>query len=118
MSLLAPQSCNILKTTTSLLNVCRRCISHVDLYRPRRKVYALQHKVHVVNPDGSSVLARYHEPLGVIRLPLDPNSLTEEELKARRDRNMKDTKITIEDFDEEDEVVFDRRSSLRRITKK
>ena len=62
-------------------------------------------------------MIRHEEPLGVIRLPQDPNSLTEEEKKARM-RRLKGERIIDYDKDfEDDDVDFDQ-DAVRNLLRK
>lgn len=49
----------------------------------KRPVYARMYPVTLVKPDGSSITIKYHEPIAVIKLPLDLNQLNESERKKR-----------------------------------
>lgn len=87
-----------------------------SLYRPKKEKYALQYKVQVVNPDGSSYYTRYHLPVGVIRLPVDPTSLTDEQMKARMKKLRADKTVKVKEYKED--VQFDRRAFTRLVKKK
>lgn len=91
-------------------------LSCFSLYRPKKEKYPLQYKVRVVNQDGSSYFTRYHEPLGVIYLPVDPRTLTEEQLKARHKKLQSEKKIKIKEYKED--VKFDRKALARMMKKK
>ena len=94
---------------------------HIPLFfsitRIRKQVYARMYPVRVINPDGSSYMIRYEEPLGVIRLPQDPNTLSDEEKKARL-RRLKGERIVDHDknFDNDD-VHFDQ-DAVRNLVRK
>lgn len=49
----------------------------------KRNIYARQYPVTLVKPDGSSIHIKYHEPVAVIKLPVDLNQLSEEERRKR-----------------------------------
>ena len=84
--------------------------------KPKKEKYPLQYKVRVINQDGSSYFTRYHEPIGVIQLPLDPKTLTEEQLKARHRKQQSEKKIKIKEYKEN--VKFDRRAMAKIMRKK
>ena len=87
-----------------------------SLVKPKKEKYPLMYKVRIVNQDGSSYFTRYHEPLGVIQLPLDPTTLTEEQLKARHRKLQSEKKIKIKEYKED--VKFDRRAMAKLMKKK
>ncbi|XP_065069928.1 large ribosomal subunit protein mL55-like [Rhopilema esculentum] len=93
-------------------------LNSTSITRIRKKTYARMYKVRIVNPDGSSYFVRHPEPIGVIRMPQDPNLLTEEEKKSRL-RRLKGEKIVdvASDF-EKDDVKFDQRAVTRLLRKK
>ena len=64
----------------------------------------------------SNFFHRYHEPVGVIQLPLDPKTLTEEQLKARHRKQQSEKKIKIKEYKED--VKFDRRAMAKLMRKK
>lgn len=111
---------HLTKTTKLIIQTCscsiRRNVSKLSLYRPKKEKYPLQYKVRVVNQDGSSYITRYHLPVGVIRLPLDPNTLTEEEKKARLRRIRSEKKIDVQEYKED--VKFDRKVMMELMKKK
>lgn len=94
---------------------CFSCLIF-SLYRPKKAKYPLQYKVRVINPDGSSYFTRYHLPVGVIRLAVDPNSLTEEERKARLKKLRRDETVETKEYKEQ--VKFDRRALMNMMKKK
>lgn len=78
-----------------------------SITRIRKAAYARTYPVRVINPDGSSYIIRHEEPIGVVRIPQDPDCLSEEEKKARMKR-LKGEKVVdrSQDF-EDDDVEFD-----------
>merc|ERR1711881_197932 len=78
---------NLITRAITTRSVTSQCVS-----RPKKERYARTYKVRVINQDGSSFMTRYHEPVGVIQLPLDPASLSEEQKKARM-KKMRDDKV-------------------------
>ncbi|XP_065646521.1 large ribosomal subunit protein mL55 isoform X2 [Hydra vulgaris] len=91
-------------------------LSEMSLSRPKKEKYPLMYKVRVINQDGSSYFTRYHLPIGCIRLPVDPNSLTEEQMKARLKRQRNEKKIILSEYKED--VQFDRRAMANLMKKK
>ena len=67
------------------------------------------YKVRLQQPDGSTLTLRYHEPHDLIRLPVDPNSLTAEEKRERLNRLKPEKEIKVHEFDDE-ETEITRRS--------
>ena len=88
-----------------------------SLSRPKKEKYPLMYKVRIINQDGSSYFTRYHLPMSCIRLPVDPNSLTEEQMKARLKKHRNERKVSISEYKED--VQFDRRAmaNLMKIKK-
>lgn len=74
------------------------------------------YKVRLVQPDGSSFTIRYHEPLKLIRLPVDPSTLTDEERKERLRRLKPEKPKKIYQI-EDDDGDFDQRSWTNLIKK-
>jgi large subunit ribosomal protein L55 len=66
------------------------------------------YKVRLQKPDGSSYIIRYHEPRELVRLPVDPNSLTEEEKQARLNRLKPEKEIEVHEFDDEETEIIQR----------
>ncbi|XP_013771950.1 39S ribosomal protein L55, mitochondrial-like [Limulus polyphemus] len=95
---------------SSLLYVCSSslCVRNNSSLASTTKVHRLIYKrlypTVLVLPDGSTVNIRYHEPRKIIKLPLDMNSLTEEEQKQRLARRKPKEKLVVE---EEIEDSFD-----------
>ena len=93
---------------------------HFSITRVKKIAYPRSYKVRLVNPDGSSYMIRHSKPIGLIKLPVDPNSLSEEEKKARIKRlkygNIKKDE-TVEDFNETD-VKFDQRALAKLMRRK
>ena len=48
-----------------------------------RPVYSRLYPVRLVKPDGSAINIKYHEPIGIIKLPFDLNKLDEVDRKHR-----------------------------------
>ena len=76
--------------------------------RTKKSIYPRVYKVRLQQPDGSSYTMRYHEPRQLVRLPVDPNSLTEEEKQARLKRLKPEKEIEIHEFDDEETKIIQR----------
>lgn len=83
-----------------------RCSTSIT--RTKKSVYPRVYKVRLQQPDGSSYTIRYHEPHELIRLPVDPNSLTEEEKQARLNRLKPEKEIKVHEFDDEETEIIQR----------
>ena len=64
-------------------------------------------KVPLQKPDGSSYIIRYHESRELLRLPVDPDSLTEEK-QARLNRLKPEKEIEVHKFDDEETEIIQR----------
>uniref|UniRef100_A0A0K0D594 39S ribosomal protein L55, mitochondrial n=1 Tax=Angiostrongylus cantonensis TaxID=6313 RepID=A0A0K0D594_ANGCA len=84
-------------------NAWRACLGKIC-----RTQYLRHYPVTLVRPDGSTIEIRYLEPRSVIQLPVDVNSLTEEEKRQRlAARKPKAKKETIDDnFDPNEYMKF------------
>lgn len=69
----------------------------------------------VVQPDGSTINIRYHEPRKIIKLPLDLSTLSEAERKARLEARKPRKKVKIM---EEVEDTFNAKKYMKYIKKK
>ncbi|EDO46966.1 predicted protein [Nematostella vectensis] len=87
-----------------------------SITRLKKQAYPRMYKVLVVQPDGSTYTMRYHEPRKIVRLPVDPTTLAEEERKERMRRLKPEKPKKIYQI-EEDETDFDQRSWTRLIKK-
>ncbi|KAL7292540.1 hypothetical protein TKK_0014110 [Trichogramma kaykai] len=87
------------------VHITRRVVKHLIKSYPTLLQY----------PDGSTIMIPYHEPVGVIKLPLDLNTLTEAEKKARLLKRIPRTKVKIVDDIEDD---FDESRYLKFTKKK
>ncbi|VDM57604.1 unnamed protein product [Angiostrongylus costaricensis] len=87
-------------------NAWRACLGKIC-----RTQYLRHYPVTLVRPDGSTIEIRYLEPRSVVQLPVDVNSLTEEEkrqrLAARKPKAKKIIQETIDDnFDPNEYMKF------------
>ncbi|XP_011495498.1 PREDICTED: 39S ribosomal protein L55, mitochondrial [Ceratosolen solmsi marchali] len=75
---------SFLLKSTSVIALSTRNINCLvaAITKPHRKVYLKQFMTVLQHPDGSTIKIRYHEPIGIIRLPLDLSKLSEKERKA------------------------------------
>ncbi|CAD6992529.1 39S ribosomal protein L55, mitochondrial [Ceratitis capitata] len=94
-----------------------RCISSATaaVTRLHRSVYCRMYPTVVVQPDGSTINIRYHEPRKIIKLPLDLSTLSEAERKARLEARKPRKKIKIA---EEVEDTFNAKKYMKYIKKK
>lgn len=82
--------------------------SSTSITRIKKSVYPRVYKVRLQQPDGSTFTIRYHEPHELIRLPVDPNSLTEEEKRERLMRSKPEKEIKVQEFDDEETEITQR----------
>ncbi|XP_018797278.1 PREDICTED: 39S ribosomal protein L55, mitochondrial [Bactrocera latifrons] len=94
-----------------------RCISSASaaVTRLHRSVYCRMYPTVVVQPDGSTINIRYHEPRKIIKLPLDLSTLSEAERKARLEARKPRKKVKIM---EEVEDTFNAKKYMKYIKKK
>lgn len=86
--------------------ILHSCSTHIT--RIKKSIYPRAYKVRLQQPDGSSYTIRYHEPRELIRLPVDPNNLTEEEKQARLKRLKPEKKVEVHEFDDEETEIIQR----------
>ena len=78
------QKCSLVASTAKCLVSSNRTTCHqFSLGEIKKPVYAQQYPVLLVKPDGSTIRIKYHEPLSIINLPLDLNTLEEVDRKRR-----------------------------------
>ncbi|EDX12377.1 39S ribosomal protein L55, mitochondrial [Drosophila simulans] len=94
-----------------------RCISSATtaVTRLHRSVYCRLYPTVVVQPDGSTINIRYHEPRKIIKLPLDLSTLTDAERRARLEARKPRKKVKIM---EEVEDNFNAKKYMKYIKKK
>uniref|UniRef100_A0A6V7LQX9 39S ribosomal protein L55, mitochondrial n=1 Tax=Bracon brevicornis TaxID=1563983 RepID=A0A6V7LQX9_9HYME len=80
--------------------------------KKHRKIYERTYPTVLIHPDGSSTDVQYHEPLKIIKLPLDLSTLSEAEKKIRLERRKPKTKVKIE---EDIEDNFDASKYLKKF---
>ncbi|XP_031640825.1 39S ribosomal protein L55, mitochondrial [Contarinia nasturtii] len=68
-----------------------------SITKTHRIFYCRHYPTTLVNPDGSTLTIRYHEPRKIIHLPLDLTLLTEEERKLRLERRKPSVVLKVED---------------------
>ena len=84
------------------------CSCSSSLTRIKKSVYPRVYKVRLQQPDGSTYTIRYHEPRELIRLPVDPRNLTDEEKQARLNRLKPEKEIEVHEFDHEETEIIQR----------
>lgn len=70
--------------------------------KKHREIYVQTYPVVLQHSDGSTINIQYQEPVGVIRLPLDLTTLTEEDKKRRLEKRKPKTRVKIEDEIDDD----------------
>ena len=68
---------------TSLIAFVRHSCYRASIGTIKRPIYARLYPVVLVKPDGSAINIKYREPISVMRLPFDINTLSEVEKKRR-----------------------------------
>lgn len=103
----------LLKTTQVAVLTSTRDITcwTAAITKKHREIYVRTYPTILQYPDGSTINIQYKEPTGVIRLPLDLSTLTEEEKKRRLAKRIPKTKVKIvdeieDDFDESRYLKF------------
>jgi large subunit ribosomal protein L55 len=80
--------------------------------KTHRKVYVNKYWTILQHPDGSTIKIRYHEPVGIIRLPLDLSSLSPEERRKKKLEREPVAPVTIKN-DDDIEDTFDENRYLK-----
>ena len=76
------------------------------------------YKVRLVQPDGSTYFIRYEEPYKIIKKPIDPAVMTEEEKRARMNRLKPEKPKKIYEMEEEEDENYNQRSWTNLIKNK
>lgn len=82
-----------------------------SITKPHRKAYQPVYPTLLQFPDGSTIYIRYHEPVGIIKLPLDLSTLTEEQRRERLTRRIPKTKVKA--VEEIEDIDFDENRYLK-----
>ncbi|MXQ93373.1 hypothetical protein E5288_WYG021090 [Bos mutus] len=107
MTRAAPESCRYLYTSS-----WRADCNRASLTRVHRQTYARLYPILLVKQDGSTIHIRYPEPRRILTMPVDLDSLSPEERRARfrkREGQLKEKKEEPEladDFDVEQYKQF------------
>lgn len=88
---------NLIKNLSIPIQIRHVSSSTAIVTKIHRQNYARDYQTILVNPDGSSINIRYHEPRKIIRLPLDLSLLSEAERKARVEKRKPKTRVKIEE---------------------
>lgn len=96
------------QTTTTFLSCCSVC--NAAITRTPKATYPRTYKVRLVLPDGSTYSIRYEEPFKIIKQPIDPTYMTEEEKKERMNRLKPEKPKKIYELEEEEDENYNQRS--------
>ncbi|XP_065212668.1 large ribosomal subunit protein mL55 [Planococcus citri] len=101
----------------SVIQIVKRPISSatVSITKPHRNTYSRTYPTLLVLPDGSTIQMRYPEPRAIIRLPLDINTLNDNEKRARLELRKPKKKMTVK---EATSVSFDASKYVNLVKKK
>lgn len=75
------------------------------------------YKVRLVQPDGSTFVIRYEEPYKIVKQPIDPATMSEEEKKSRMKRLKPEKPKKIYELEEEEDEGYNQRSWANLIKK-
>ncbi|XP_055376836.1 39S ribosomal protein L55, mitochondrial [Condylostylus longicornis] len=106
--------CLVKATNISFQNFRTISSATAAITKIKRPLYCRQYPVVIVNSDGSSINIRYSEPRKIIKLPLNINTLSESERKARIEARKAKKKVIIE---AEMENTFDSKKYLKFLKK-
>lgn len=76
------------------------------------------YKIRLVQPDGSSYFIRHEKPYKIIKQPINPADMTEEERKERMKRLKPEKPEKIYELEDEDDTSYDQRSWANLMKKK
>ncbi|VVC30527.1 Ribosomal protein L55, mitochondrial [Cinara cedri] len=101
-----------------MLTITRFCrfftSKSASITKIHRNIYPQHYLTKIIQPDGSSFTVRFNEPRVIIKLPLDINSISEEERKRRIEARRPKQKVKVV---EELEDSFDRNKYLKYFKK-
>ncbi|XP_023221048.1 39S ribosomal protein L55, mitochondrial-like isoform X1 [Centruroides sculpturatus] len=78
--------------------------NRASITKVRRKIYAKMYPAVLVQPDGSTINIRYHEPKMIIKLPPDLDKMSEEEKRKYMNKQKPKEKVVL---DSEIDDTFD-----------
>ncbi|GIY00993.1 39S ribosomal protein L55, mitochondrial [Caerostris extrusa] len=81
-----------------LIQQLRHNSNRASIVKIGREKYCRMYLTTLVNPDGSSITIRYHEPRRIIKLPMDVSQLTPEELQKHLNRRKEEEKVVVEEI--------------------
>ncbi|XP_068677097.1 large ribosomal subunit protein mL55-like [Montipora foliosa] len=113
-NLLLENSLNVL----SLYFKRKSSICSAAITRIPKATYPRMYKVRLVQPDGSTYFIRYEEPYKIIKKPIDPAAMTEEEKRARMNRLKPEKPKKIYEMEEEEDENYNQRSWTNLIKNK
>ncbi|XP_052098051.1 39S ribosomal protein L55, mitochondrial-like [Mytilus californianus] len=96
----------------------RQNSNRTSVCRVKRSIFRQMYPTTLVLPDGATINIRYHEPRRIIKLPLDLETLSEEEKKKRLKRRTKIRKIEVKDDGNEDDFSMNKYQYLWKNKKK
>ncbi|XP_067027726.1 large ribosomal subunit protein mL55-like [Acropora muricata] len=88
----------------------RSSVCNAAITRTPKATYPRTYKVRLVQPDGSTYSIRYEEPFKIIKQPIDPTYMTEEEKKERMNRLKPEKPKKIYELEEEEDENYNQRS--------
>ena len=94
---------------------CSICSAAIT--RTPKATYPRTYKVRLIQPDGSTYFLRYEEPYKIIKQPIDPSTMNEEEKRARMNRLKPEKPKKIYELEEEDDENYNQRSWTNLIKK-
>ncbi|XP_071166073.1 large ribosomal subunit protein mL55-like isoform X1 [Mytilus edulis] len=117
------------------LNLCQKCSffnlplqtvmissrqnsNRTSVCRVKRSIFRQMYPTTLVLPDGATINIRYHEPRRIIKLPLDVETLSEEDRKKRLKRRTKIRKIEVKDDGNEEDFSMNKYQYLWKNKKK
>ncbi|XP_019630364.1 PREDICTED: 39S ribosomal protein L55, mitochondrial-like [Branchiostoma belcheri] len=87
---------------SSVVHQVRHNSNRTTIARLNRTKYARTYNARVVQPDGSTITVPYKEPIGVIKMPLDIDSLSDQERRLRMAKRMPKQVQRVEEEFEDD----------------